>query len=413
MDTQTLLIANVLLFALYAGVILINARVVGWTSGAMLFAAANLCRGAAMLVVGVQWLRVAPYGLSQSLITVLAVVSLMLLHQSFAELLESKYMKRWVQAATLVTAVVAAMSLMLFRSTAPVIEGLLYATLGTQLIIIAAVVFRFSGEQMGMAGWMTGLALLGYAAIQFMRSTVMMRFGTPLYESEIRVMNRIWLVGCLLSSGIIAFGYMALSTAKLRIELLWRAQVDELTGLLNRWALKRAAMQEIHRCKRTGRPISVLMMDLDGLKEVNDSAGHGCGDVVLQTVAGVLQEAVRAQDAVGRIGGDEFCILLSETSQREAMAVAERLRSEVEDLVIRYRGATVRVQASLGVTSSELSGLMWQTLVDHSDSALYRAKREGRNLVRIAGIEDISEGNVEITREERRKGAEGSRVARR
>jgi diguanylate cyclase (GGDEF)-like protein len=382
----------------------------------MLFAASNLCRGVAMLVVGVAWLRVAPYGLSQALITVLAVVALMLLHQSFAELLESKFMKRWVQAALLVTAVVAAMSLMLYRSIAPVTEGLLYATLGTQLIIIAAVVFRFSGEQMGMAGWMTGLALLGYAAIQFMRSTVMMRYGTPLYESESRVMNRIWLVGCLLSSGIVAFGYMALSTAKLRIELLWRAQVDELTGLLNRWALKRVAMQEIHRCRRTGRALAVLMMDLDGLKEVNDSAGHGCGDVVLQSVAGVLQEAVRAQDAVGRIGGDEFCILLSETSQREALAVAERLRSEVEGLVIRYRGATVRVQASLGVTSSELSGLMWQTLVDHSDSALYRAKREGKNRVRIAEIDEISDGDAgdrERTREERRRGTEESRVARR
>jgi diguanylate cyclase (GGDEF)-like protein len=182
---------------------------------------------------------------------------------------------------------------------------------------------------------------------------------------------------------------MSLTTAKLRIELLWRAQVDELTGLLNRWALKRVAMREIQRCRRLDESLAVVMLDLDGLKAVNDSKGHSCGDVVLQAVAGVLQETVRGHDSVARMGGDEFCVLLPETSLAEAMMVAERLRAEVHELVIRYRGATVCTRASLGVASSEISGLVWQSLMDASDAALYRAKREGKNRVSVAGPEDV------------------------
>lgn len=389
MDTQTLVMANVLMFALYAGVMLVHARVIGGTQGAMFFAGANLCRGAAMLMTGIQWLRLAPVGVSQALTGLLAVVGLMLLHESFATLLERGPMMRWVQTLIVVLIIVGGMCLLLFPWMAPGLEGLLYALLGTQLAVTAAIVFRFLGEEMGLAGWLTGLALMSYAAIQIMRATVMLRYGTPRFEVESTVMTRIWLVGCLLSSGAIAFGYMALATAKLRVELLWRAQVDELTGLLNRWALKRTTMQELNRSRRRKAGLAMLMMDLDGLKEVNDTTGHASGDVVLQAVAGVLQETVRAQDSVGRMGGDEFCVLLPETSQSEAMAVAERLRMEVEELVIQYRGSTVRVSASIGVASSKISGLTWQALVDHSDSALYRAKREGRNRVVMAGGKDI------------------------
>ena len=178
---------------------------------------------------------------------------------------------------------------------------------------------------------------------------------------------------------------MFLSAAKLRVELRWRAQVDELTGLLNRWALKRVAMREIRRCRRTQGALAVVMMDLDGLKAVNDEMGHACGDVVLQTVAGVLQETVRGHDLVARMGGDEFCVLLPDTALAEALTVAERLRTEVQELAIRYKSETMRIRASLGVVSSEQCGLEWESLMDHSDAALYEAKRNGRNRVMVGG----------------------------
>jgi len=194
---------------------------------------------------------------------------------------------------------------------------------------------------------------------------------------------------CLLSGAAVTFGFMSRSMARLRVELQWRAQVDELTGLLNRWALKRVVTQEMQRARRSGREVAMLMIDLDGLKSVNDSNGHACGDVVLQTVAVVLQQTVRGQDSVARMGGDEFCVLLPETTGNEAMTVAERLRREVEELVIQYRGERVQVRASMGVASSSISGLSWQALVDHSDLALYRAKRSGGDRVILVGPEDF------------------------
>ncbi|HEX7158307.1 MAG TPA: GGDEF domain-containing protein [Edaphobacter sp.] len=415
MDTQTLLIANVLLFTLYAGVMLVNARTVGGTMGAMQFAGANLCRGAAMLVAYMKWAHLAPLGFTQALTGVLAVGGLLLLHQSFAELLERGPMMRWIQVTMMAAIVVIGAWQLLFPAVAVKLAAVLYAILGVQLVVIAAVVFRFSGEQMDVAGWLTGVALSAYAVVQLMGAIVATRYNMPDYPAQHTEMNEIWLVGCLLSSAAIAFGYMALSTAKLRLELLWRAQIDELTGLLNRWALKRVVMKEIQRSRRTKSEIAMLMVDLDGLKTVNDDHGHACGDVILQAVAGVFQETVRAQDSVGRVGGDEFCVLLPETTLIEAMTVAERLRAEVEDLVVQYRGDAVRVRASLGVTSSSISGLGWQSLVDHSDLALYRAKREGRNKVMVARTEDIPPGSDEkkkdaLTTQTREPGFEGEQA---
>jgi diguanylate cyclase (GGDEF)-like protein len=178
------------------------------------------------------------------------------------------------------------------------------------------------------------------------------------------------------------------------VELLWHAQVDELTGLLNRWALVRVALREISRCGRTRGLIAVVMMDLDGLKSINDSLGHGCGDAVLQAVAGVLRETVRDQDAVARMGGDEFCILLPDAGLAEAVMVAERMRTEIDMLIVAYHGQAVRVRASLGVASSEGCGLSWQNLLEQSDAALYRAKRGGRNRVVTAEAETLGENGA-------------------
>ena len=385
MDTQTLLVMNVLFFALYAGVMLINARMVGGSRGAMWFAGANLSRGAAVLLVAVAGFHWLPVPISEALTGVLAVSGVMMLHRSFAELLEHGPILRWVQRSLLAAMMAGLVYLLWAPPNSARMLILISATLGIQYAVIASVVFRFSGEEMGLAGWLTGLAMSGYAVVLFVRALVTLRVGTRGYLQTSVEIDRVWLVSCLLANSAIAFGYMFLSAAKLRVELRWRAQVDELTGLLNRWALKRVAMREIQRCRRTRGALAVVMMDLDGLKAVNDEMGHACGDVVLQTVAGVLQETVRGHDLVARMGGDEFCVLLPDTALAEALTVAERLRLEVQELAIRYKGETMRIRASLGVVSSEQCGLEWDCLMDHSDAALYEAKRNGRNRVMVGG----------------------------
>ena len=385
MDTQTLLVMNVLFFALYAGVMLINARMVGGSRGAMWFAGANLSRGAAVLLVAVAGFHWLPVPISEALTGVLAVSGVMMLHRSFAELLEHGPILRWVQRSLLAAMMAGLVYLLWAPPNSARMLILISATLGIQYAVIASVVFRFSGEEMGLAGWLTGLAMSGYAVVLFVRALVTLRVGTRGYLQTSVEIDRVWLVSCMLANSAIAFGYMFLSAAKLRVELRWRAQVDELTGLLNRWALKRVAMREIQRCRRTRGALAVVMMDLDGLKAVNDEMGHACGDVVLQTVAGVLQETVRGHDLVARMGGDEFCVLLPDTALAEALTVAERLRTEVQELAIRYKSETMRIRASLGVVSSEQCGLEWESLMDHSDAALYEAKRNGRNRVMVGG----------------------------
>jgi len=390
MDTTTLVLANVLLFGLYAGVMLVNARIVGGTRGAMWFAGANLCRGASMLLVGVSWLQIGPTHYTAAVSAVLGVAGVLMLHQAFAELLERGAMMRGVQYGLVIAMTVVAGYYLANPEFTPMVAVILCATLGIQFAVVAVLVFRFSGEEVGPVGWLTSLALAAYALVFLLRAVVATHYRSPGFADETARVIPVWLMACLVTSGATAFGFMSLTTAKVRVELLWRAQVDELTGLLNRWALKRVAMREIQRCRRLSSSLAVVAMDLDGLKEVNDSKGHSCGDVVLQAVAGVLQETVRGHDSVARMGGDEFCVLLPETSLEEAMTVAERLRVEVHELVIRYRGETVHPRASLGVASSDVSGLVWQSLMDHSDAALYRAKHEGRNRVVVAGPEEIT-----------------------
>lgn len=385
MDT-TLILANALVFALSAGLMLINSRSAGGIRGAIWFAGSNLSRGVAMLIVGANWPNPERVRYPQPIAGVLIMIGVLMLHQSFAELLEHRAILLRAQGG-LVAAMSGALvyfALLPSRSSVPmmalhVVEGVLY-------LLVAAFVYRFSGKETAPMGWLTALALTIFGLVLFLRAV---SSGDRRTAAGVTAMM---LMACLVTTVVTAFGFLSLSTTKLRLELLWRAQVDDLTGLLNRWALKRMALREIQRCRRGDHCLALITMDLDGLKAINDAQGHSCGDVVLQAVSGVLQETVRANDSTARIGGDEFCVLLPDTCQEEAVLVAERLREEIADLIVRYRGVNVQTSASLGVSSSAISGLDWQRLADDSDAALYKAKREGRNRVVLAGSEEVTEG---------------------
>jgi diguanylate cyclase (GGDEF)-like protein len=378
MDTHTLVVMNVLLYVLYAGVIALNARMLGSAKGAAWFAGANLSRGGGLLLL---ILLGAASPVTQALIGVLAVLGVMMLHFSFDELLERGPLLRSLQYALVGAMAAGTVYLLIVPSRYPVMLLLSCAIESVQVAATATVVFLFAGEDIGLAASLTGVSLALYAFLLLLRVMVSLKFGAPDYPALAGGMMRFWLVGSLVTNSAIAFGFMFLSSAKLRVELLWHAQVDELTGLLNRWALRRIAVREIARCGRAKGTVAVVMMDLDGLKRVNDSMGHACGDAVLQAVGRALQETVRGQDAVARMGGDEFCILLPDAGLAEAGMAAERIRSQIDALTVPYKGEAVRVRASLGVASSEGCGLSWQSLVEQSDAALYRAKRGGRNRV--------------------------------
>lgn len=156
---------------------------------------------------------------------------------------------------------------------------------------------------------------------------------------------------------------------------------DELTGVLNRRAAMRILSEEIARSKRTERPFSVAMFDIDNFKQINDQLGHGAGDRVLQQFALVLSTAVRDTDRVARIGGEEFLLIMPEQqNQQSAAQVADRLRGLVEQHVWTDIGQHLAVTVSAGVATF-CTVEMLEQLMARADEALYTAKRQGRNRV--------------------------------
>jgi two-component system, cell cycle response regulator len=167
-----------------------------------------------------------------------------------------------------------------------------------------------------------------------------------------------------------------------RLEAL--AHVDPLTQLLNRRALIVKLVAELERVRRYNAPLSVLMLDVDHFKLVNDTHGHLAGDQVLEAMGTLLQRAARTVDTVARYGGEEFAIVLPETGEQGAIAFAERLRAKIESNGFSIgRGQELHLTISVGVTTFPAArATSAEGLLDCADQALYRAKQDGRNLVR-------------------------------
>jgi len=167
------------------------------------------------------------------------------------------------------------------------------------------------------------------------------------------------------------------------LELRVRASTDSLTGAMSRSALYEQARREIARTKRYGKPLSCILIDLDHFKVINDTYGHGIGDLVLKEIATVCGRWLRACDYFGRIGGEEFVVLLPETGFDGAIEVAERLRADIETSEIDAGGRKICVTASLGVTAYRGQDGDVGGLLHAADVAMYAAKKDGRNRVRF------------------------------
>jgi len=156
---------------------------------------------------------------------------------------------------------------------------------------------------------------------------------------------------------------------------------DGLTGIYNRRYLESKLEEEFLRHQRYSRPFSVIMMDIDFFKKINDTYGHQCGDTVLQTLVKKISSNIRKVDIFARYGGEEFCLLLPETTLEAANLVANNLRVIVENSDFRYNDRDIRFTISQGVSALSEGDESAQTLLRKADSALYEAKRTGRNKV--------------------------------
>ncbi|MBI4184049.1 MAG: diguanylate cyclase [Proteobacteria bacterium] len=182
------------------------------------------------------------------------------------------------------------------------------------------------------------------------------------------------------------FNRMADEIAQDREVLEGLALRDPLTGLLNRRGFEARLAEEVGRCRRYGRPLSLAMLDLDHFKKVNDTYGHPVGDEVLAAVAARLTAGMRGNDIAARYGGEEFIVLLPETTAEAALTVAERLRRRLaETPVATAAGRALPVTVSIGVAAFPGVGEGAEALIAAADRALYAAKEAGRNRVVRAG----------------------------
>jgi len=170
-----------------------------------------------------------------------------------------------------------------------------------------------------------------------------------------------------------------------RVRCETEAVTDELTGLFNRRAFNLRLHEEVVRAQRYGSPVSLVMMDLDGFKQINDSMGHGAGDALLTSVGMLLKSQLRATDVAFRYGGDEFALVLASTTESDAWVVSEKMRSILRSMVSHTEtGMRVHATASFGVASFGKDIADPQALLSAADAALYRAKQRGRDRVEVA-----------------------------
>jgi diguanylate cyclase (GGDEF)-like protein len=246
---------------------------------------------------------------------------------------------------------------------------------GYFLIIAAAALVTGGGASLVLAAGITA-AYLGVLLVP--------RGGVPFSTDAVVVMTvnvlALWLLSYLAS--VVADEQRRTRDAALRLSLH-----DPLTRLYNRTFLFAVIEREIARAGRTNRRFSLLMLDLDGLKPINDRFGHYFGDRMLQAVADAVRQSIRIIDSPARYGGDEFVVLLPETDTDGAAVVAEKLRRSVAAIRLNAGTELLSTTASIGIVAFPDDGRTADALTNRADQIMYVAKRAGRNRVSVGGAE--------------------------
>ncbi len=254
----------------------------------------------------------------------------------------------------------------------PMYRELLAAGAGTRRAIVAA----------SAAGLLLGL-LFGYGLARGLVADLrrLGRAAGQLADGHDHVRARVRGHGALRELAA-AFNDMATRIAAQKAALTEVAISDPLTGLHNRRSFQVRLAEEVERTRRSQVPFTLLLLDLDHFKQVNDRFGHQAGDRALQAVAAVLHKQLRAVDLPARIGGEEFAVLLPDTAGAGALEAAERLRAAIAAHQVPHQHATITVSASIGVAWCPAHADTGDGLLRVADQALYQAKRAGRNRTR-------------------------------
>jgi diguanylate cyclase (GGDEF)-like protein len=194
---------------------------------------------------------------------------------------------------------------------------------------------------------------------------------------------RLIVVAALLLLVVGSVVFWGIKIKRLQGSLRRLAQTDTLTGVCNRHHFTQSAENHLTQAQRSGKYVALVLFDLDHFKNINDNHGHPAGDVMLRHATEMCKRHVRDGDLLGRLGGEEFAILLLGCDAAAAAEIAEGCRRHLADLRVRHDEALLQVTGSFGVACTELSGYSLKDLISHADQALYQAKRGGRNRVTV------------------------------
>lgn len=210
----------------------------------------------------------------------------------------------------------------------------------------------------------------------------MLARNSELYQYGLTLVGLILLVITALANAAVRRSVEA--ETRIREELHRRAMTDDLTGLANRRELLASLERAIASSRRNRRPLALAVLDIDHFKRINDSHGHPAGDAVIRRIALLAVEVMRGQDTVGRLGGEEFAVVLPDCSAEDALSACERLRMAVRDTDLEMEtGLPIYITLSTGVAVFERSDTA-ETMIARADAALYAAKNGGRDQVKLA-----------------------------
>ena len=230
--------------------------------------------------------------------------------------------------------------------------------------------------------WLTSSLYLLMALLMLGRAVYASRVDVAMFDSFAAwpVNAYTFMLGAV-SQFFISSLFVLMLSYKLSQNLESIATIDSLTGVLNRRGLEEAALKMQDICKRINLSMAVLLIDIDHFKKVNDQYGHLCGDDVLRHLAKEIARILRSSDVLGRYGGEEFCVFLPNTTEGDAVGLAERIRMGIEASPLKMSRAAIKTTVSIGVADSVRAGYDFKGLVATADSAMYAAKNSGRNRV--------------------------------
>ena len=248
--------------------------------------------------------------------------------------------------------------------------------LAFQTVICAAYIFRGKTSDPVVARVMTALPFICASLFLVFRALWVISEGTLHTFMSAGVIHQLGFLVINFLILTVSFGFLWMTSARLGEKLRRQARIDTLTRTYNRRALEDLSLREMARATRHSLPLSVVMLDIDHFKRLNDNFGHQVGDMVLTNLAVILKDNLREQDLVVRFGGDEFLLLFPDTSLTQAIRAAEKLQIRIREtfLVIERE---VKATISLGVAELR-PGEAWDSLVSRADAALYQAKQQGR-----------------------------------